>query len=304
MRRAPWLIAILLVVPLALLGAADAIIFPTPPAAPKPFARPDLPSRSGRIGSVLDKNLLVTWYGNPWTGRMGILGRLEGHALAEGLKRQAAGYAAVTRKPVLPAYELVAIVAQPLPGRDGRYRRRESRHVIDRMLQAARAAGFKLILDVQTGRSTVLDELSYLAPYLQEPDVYLALDPEFSMGTEGVPGKRIGVMHADEVNDAIGVLEYLQARHQLPPKVLIVHQFTTGMLPDKEKIWSSSAVDIVLAADGFGSPALKRHTYATVLRQRPLAFSGFKLFYIQDSNLLQPSQVLDLTPPPAVIIYQ
>ena len=263
-----------------------------------------MPSRSGQSGSVLEKNLLVTWYGNPWSKRMGILGRLEGNALAEGLKRQAAGYAAATRKAVLPAYELVAIVAQPLPGRDGRYRRRESRYVIDRMLRAARAAGFKLILDVQTGRSTVLDELSYLAPYLQEPDVYLALDPEFSMGTDGVPGKRIGVMRADEVNDAIGVLEYLQARHQLPPKVLIVHQFTTGMLPDKDRIWTSAAVDIVLAADGFGSPALKRHTYATVLRQRSLAFSGFKLFYIQDSDLLQPSQVLELTPPPAVIIYQ
>ena len=304
MRRVCLLIAILFLVPLALFAAADAVTLPPPPAAPKLFTTPDRPLRSGQSGSVLEKNLLVTWYGNPWSGRMGILGRLEGSALAEGLKRQAAGYAAVTRKPVLPAYELVAVVAQPLPGRDGRYRRRESRHVIDRMLQAARAAGFKLILDVQTGRSTVLAELSYLAPYLQQPDVYLALDPEFSMGTDGVPGKRIGQMQANEVNDAIGVLEYLQARHQLPPKVLIVHQFTTGMLPDKEKIWSSSAVDIVLAADGFGSPALKRHTYATVLRQRSLAFSGFKLFYIQDSELLQPSQVLALTPPPAVIIYQ
>src|SRR5688500_15209223 len=168
MRRAPWLIAILFVVPLALMGAADAITFPPPPAAPKPFARPDVPAQSARTGSVLDKHLLVTWYGHPWSGRMGLLGRLEGVALAEGVKRQAAGYAAASRKPVPPAYELVAIVAQPLPGRDGRYRRRESRHVIDRMLREARAAGFKLILDVQTGRSTVLDELSYLAPYLQE----------------------------------------------------------------------------------------------------------------------------------------
>lgn len=235
---------------------------------------------------------------------MGILGRLDGSALAEGLRRQADAYAAVTHKPVISAYELVAIVAQPQPGRDGRYRRRESREVIDRMLGGARAAGFKLVLDVQTGRSTVLRELSYLASYLQEPDVYLALDPEFSMGTDGVPGQRIGEMRADEVNDAIAVLEYLQERYHLPPKVLIVHQFTTGMLPDKERIWNSSVLDIVLAADGFGSPALKRHTYGTVLHQHALEFSGFKLFYIQDTDLLQPSQVLALTPPPRVIIYQ
>jgi hypothetical protein len=304
MRRAPLSIVMLLVLPLGVFAAAANVMLPAPPAAPKPFARPEAPSPTRQVGSILETNLLVTWYGNPWSGRMGILGRLESHALSDGLKRQAAAYASVTQKRIMPAYELVAIVAQSQPGRDGRYRRRESRAVIDRMLQAARAAGFKLILDVQTGRSTVLDELSYLAPYLQEPDVFLALDPEFSMGSDGVPGRRIGTMRADEVNDAIAVLECVQERHHLPSKVLIVHQFTTGMLPDKEKIWSSSALDIVLVADGFGSPALKRHTYSMVLRQHALAFSGFKLFYIQDTDLLQPSQVLALTPPPAVIIYQ
>jgi hypothetical protein len=304
MRRVPLSIAVLLVVPFAVIAAAFSAGGPTPPPIPSSPTKQAVAPPTSQPQSVLDTHLLVTWYGNPWSGRMGILGRLDGTALAEGLKRQAEGYAAVAHKPVISAYELVAIVAQPEPGRDGRYRRRESRDVIDRMLREARAAGFKLILDVQTGRSTVLSELSYLAPYLKEPDVYLALDPEFSMGTDGVPGRRIGTMHADEVNDAIAVLEYLQERYQLPPKVLIVHQFTTGMLPDKEKIWNSSLVDIVLAADGFGSPALKRHTYGTVLRQHSLAFSGFKLFYIQDTNLLQPSQVLDLTPAPSVIIYQ
>ena len=304
MRRVTVSIGLLLVLPLGVFAAAAAVKAPAPPAAPRLFPQPVAASRTSQQGSVLETNLLVTWYGNPWSGRMGILGRLDASALAEGLKRQAAAYAVVTTKRIMPAYELVAIVAQPQPGRDGRYRRRESRAVIDRMLQAARAAGFKLVLDVQTGRSTVLDELSYLAPYLQEPDVFLALDPEFSMGSDGVPGQRIGTMRADEVNDAIAVLECVQERHQLPPKVLIVHQFTTGMLPDKEKILSSTALDIVLAADGFGSPALKRHTYSMVLRQHALAFSGFKLFYIQDTDLLQPSQVLALTPPPAVIIYQ
>jgi hypothetical protein len=302
-RVSVWIAAVLLL-PVAALVAAVSVGSPAlPPLPQSPAAAAALPA-APQPSSVLDTHLLVSWYGNPWTGRMGILGRHQGQALADGLNRQASAYAAVTRKRVLPAYEMVAVVAQPLPGRDGRYRRRESRQVIDRMLQAARAAGFKLILDVQTGRSTVLSELAFLAPYLQEPDVYLALDPEFSMGADGIPGRRIGEMRAHEVNDAIAVLEYMQERYRLPPKVLIVHQFTTGMLPDKENIWTSSAVDIVLAVDGFGSPALKRNTYRAVLRQHALAFSGFKLFYIQDTDLLQPAQVLALTPPPAVVIYQ
>jgi len=227
-------IAVLVVLPLAVLAAGSGTM-PTPPPAPL-LVKPATVAPIRQPSSVLDGNLLVTWYGNPWSGRMGILGRLDGAALADGLKKQAAAYAAVTKKRVIPAYELVTIVAQGQPGRDGRYRRRESREVVERMLRAARAGGFKLILDVQTGRSTVLEELSFLVPYLQEPDVYLALDPEFSMGTDGVPGRRIGQMHADDVNDAIAVLEYLQTRYHLPPKVLLVHQFTTAMLPDKEKI--------------------------------------------------------------------
>jgi len=304
MRRALSSIVVLALLSITVIAAAASGAAPAPPPAPAGAEKSATPALADDPASFLDHNLLVTWYGNPWSQRMGILGRLDNEALADGLKKQAAAYAAVTQKRVIPAYELVSIIGQPQPGRDGRYRRRESYEVIDRMLRAARAAGFKLILDVQTGHSTVLSELSYLARYLQEPDVYLALDPEFSMGDGGVPGQRIGTMRADEVNDAIDVLEYVQERYRLPRKVLMVHQFTMAMLPDKERMWSSKAIDIVLVADGFGPPALKRHTYSMVLRHDAPPFSGFKLFYIQDTNLLQPSEVLALSPAPSVVIYQ
>jgi hypothetical protein len=304
MRRPLLSITVLALLSITVIAAAASGTAPAPPPAPRLPLKDVVPPRVDDQSSFLDNHILVTWYGNPWSERMGILGRLEDKALADGLKKQADAYAAVTHKRVIPAYELVTIIGQPQPGRDGRYRRRESYVVIDRMLRAARAAGFKLILDVQTGHSTVLDELSYLSRYLQEPDVYLALDPEFSMGDGGVPGQRIGMMRADDVNDAIDVLEYVQERYRLPRKVLMVHQFTMAMLPDKERIWSSSAIDVVLVADGFGPPALKRHTYSMVLRQHALAFTGFKLFYIQDTDLLQPSQVLSLSPAPSVVIYQ
>jgi hypothetical protein len=301
MRRVAITTAILLAC-----GVFVTVIFADAPMPPLPQP-PTRPSRSApvhRPASVLDKHLLVSWYGSPWTGRMGVLGRLHGQELADGLKKQAAAYAKVSKKPVMPAYELIATVAQPMPGPDGTYRRRESREVIDRMLREARAAGMKLILDVQTGRSTVMDEILYLLPYLEQPDVYLALDPEFSMGTDGVPGRRIGTMRASEVNDAIAVLEFVILSRRLPSKVLIVHQFTTGMLPDKEQILSSPLLDVVLDVDGFGGQALKRSTYRACMRQGMLPYSGFKLFYLQDTNLFEPAEVLALSPPPALVIYQ
>ena len=123
------------VLPLLSLTVLATTVAGTAPVAPPP---PQVLSQTGiqkapDLSSVLDKTVLVSWYGNPWSERMGILGRLDGDALAEGLKKQAAAYAAVTNKHVTPAYELVTLVGQPAPGRDGTYRRRESYQVIDRM---------------------------------------------------------------------------------------------------------------------------------------------------------------------------
>lgn len=262
------------------------------------------PVPRARPGAFLESHLLVTWYGNPHSRQMGILGELSPRDRAEGLRKQAKAYADLTTRTVVPAYHLVAVVAQPAPGRDGKYRRRESEAVIRALLAEAREHGFRLVLDIQPGRASVADEVSALAPYLLEPDVDLALDPEFRMAHDGVPGQRIGSMRAFEVNAAIDILEKLIVERDLPPKVLIVHQFTLAMMPDKKAIRTSPHVAITLDMDGFGSQSLKLASYRAVMRQRQLDFAGMKLFYRIDSGLFTPRQVMALTPTPSVVIYQ
>jgi hypothetical protein len=254
--------------------------------------------------SFLDTHLLVTWYGNPNSAAMGVLGRSAGAERARALRLQAAAYQPLTPKVVVGAYHVVAVVAQPTAGAGGKWRRRESMATIRALLAEARAEGFALVLDVQPGRSSVGEELEYLGPVLREPDVHLALDAEFNMGEGQVPGRELGHLHAADVNGALDFLERVIVAGRLPPKVLIVHQFTLDMLPDKEAIRASACVDVVLDMDGFGSPALKKATYAAVIAQRRLEFAGFKLFYEQDRNLLSPAEVMSLEPVPAVVIYQ
>jgi hypothetical protein len=264
-------------------------------------------SRSGQSNaemSVLDRHLLVTWYGNPHSRQMGVLGQAGGAERASRLRQQAAAYASLTSKQVLPAYHLVAIVAQATAGVDGQWRPRESSAVILSLLEEARSFGFALVLDVQPGRSAIEDELTFLEPFLEEPDVHLALDPEFDMSEGQRPGRELGHMHASDVNAALDVLERIVAVPGLPPKVLIVHQFKLSMLPDKEKIRPRPRIDLVLDMDGFGSRSLKLATYRTVMRQGPLPFAGFKVFYRQDTNLFEPADVMQLTPVPSVVIYQ
>jgi hypothetical protein len=261
-------------------------------------------SRPGTAGSFLEGHLLVTWYGNPHVPAMGILGSGTGAARADRLRRQAGAYQPLTSKPVAAAYHLVAVVAQPTAGADGTWRRRESTAVMGALLEEARREGFLLVLDVQPGRSPVAEELEYLRPFLSEPDVHLALDPEFDMSEGQVPGRELGHMHAAEVNAALDFLEEVVAAEGLPPKVLILHQFTLGMLPDKAAVRESPLVDVVLDMDGFGSQALKRSSYAAIMRQQRLEFAGIKLFYQQDANMMSPAQVMALVPSPAVVVYQ
>ena len=254
--------------------------------------------------AFLESHFLVTWYGNPHSAGMGVLGQRTGTERALGLQRQAAAYAPLTSKAVVAAYHLVAVVAQPAPGAGRAWRRRESPEVIRALLEEARVHGFLLVLDVQAGRSSLQEELEYLRPFLREPDVHLALDPEFDMTEGQVPGTHLGHTHAADVNAAVDFLERMIVAERLPPKILIVHQFTLGMLPDKEAIRDSLSVDVVLDMDGFGTQSLKRASYAAIHRQRHLPFSGIKLFYKQDTDLLSPEQVMELDPMPAVVIYQ
>lgn len=127
--------------------------------------------------SLLRDHLLITWYGNPRTSRMGVLGQQSGAARAAALRRQAEAYEPLTTKRVIMAYHLVATVAQCTAGGDGLWRRRETREIIADLLDEARGNGFRLILDIQPGRSTVVEEMRVLEPFLDEPDVDLASAP-------------------------------------------------------------------------------------------------------------------------------
>jgi len=252
---------------------------------------------------LLDTHVMLTWYGNPRSSRMGALGEQTGAARVARFRAQADAYRAATPRPIVMAYHLVAVVAQCTAGADGMWRRRETHDVIQALLDEARANGFTLIVDIQVGRSTVANEVAALEPFLKEPDVHLALDPEFAMDGCEIPGREIGQLRAADINGAITTLERLITTNGLPPKVLILHQFRLDMLPDKTKVRRSALVETALVMDGFGTQSLKLASYRTVMRQ-PLAFAGIKLFYQQDHNLFTPAQVLALTPSPAVIVYQ
>lgn len=258
--------------------------------------------RGGR--SVLPEHRVVAHYGAPQAQALGILGIGTPAVAGARLERQARLYAGRRRRPVLPAMELIAVIVNAGPGQDGAFRTRQRRAVIIRYLKAARKARALLILDVQPGRSDFLTEARALAEFLVEPDVGLALDPEWRMAPGQIPGRVIGSVDAAEVNDVTSWLAGLVARRDLPDKLVIVHQFTDGMIRRRAGIRPRQGIDLVLNADGFGTASAKIDTYRRVTRDRRGLHAGFKLFFVEDSGLMSPAQVLRLRPPPELVIYE
>jgi hypothetical protein len=265
--------------------------------APAPRQLP----RGGR--TILPGHRVVAFYGAPQDRELGTLGIGTPDQAGRRLLRTARTYDALG-EPVLPAMELIAVVAAGAAGSDGRYRTRQANAVIRRYLRAARRVKALLILDVQPGRSDFLQEAMVLERWLREPDVSLALDPEWRVDAPQIPAQVIGSVSAEEVNAVSFWLDRLVARHDLPQKLLLVHRFTEGMIRDETRLKPREHLALAVNVDGFGGRAVKRAKYHQLARRDDRFFDGFKLFYHEDTDLLTPKQVARLRPAPSVVVYE
>ena len=272
-------------------------------AGEPPFVQPPMPAPLP--GSLLPSHRIVTYYGNPLSKRMGILGEIPVDEMLARLEKVAAEWQlADTTTRVLPGLELVATVASNTPGPSGLYRTRMRDTLIERVLQWADRKKWLVILDIQVGHGSVKEEVERLLPFLERPNVHLALDPEFDLPKGIVPGTKIGSTDAADVNVAIGIIGALVTAKKLTPKVLIVHRFTKPMLTRYQHIKLDARVQVVTLMDGFGPPWMKQESYRRYIRREPVQYAGFKLFYKNDKPLMSPRDVLKLVPIPWIIIYQ
>jgi hypothetical protein len=285
-----------------LVGLAVAGCGGTTKAAPKPPRQAELPG-GGRVIFAEPKRRIVAFYGNPQDRALGALGIGRPRGAAQRLKAVAKEYEQDDR-PVLPAMELITSVATFAPGDDGLYRTQASNGLIRRYLRAARSIGAILILDIQPGRAAFLPEARRLERWLREPDVSLALDPEWHVGPDELPGQVIGSVDAAEVVAVADWLDELTRANKLPQKLLVVHQFTEGMVKRRELLHPYKSLAMVLNTDGFGTPVVKAAKYREFSRLVPFAFNGLKLFYEEDTGLMTARRVLRLRPAPDMVVYE
>jgi len=261
-------------------------------------------------GSILPQKRIVAYYGNPQSKKMGVLGEYPKDEMLKRLQGEVKKWEqADPCLPVQPALHLVAVVAQGEAGKAGKYRMVMPDKIVNQVYDWAKEAHALLFIDIQTGHDNIRNILPRFEWLLKNPDVHLGMDPEFNMSKSGKkPGTKIGNYDAADINFAAGYLQELVKKYNLPPKVFIVHRFTRNMVTNAKSIKPHPEVQIVMNMDGWGAPWLKHDSYKDYIVKEPVQFTGFKLFYHNDTKkgdpLMTPQDLLRLNPKPLYVQYQ
>ncbi len=260
-------------------------------------------------GALLPHHRIVCYYGHPNSTRMGALGEFPKDDMLRRLRNQVAEWErADPATPVKPCLHMVAVVAQAEAGPSGRYRTITRDATVQMVYDWAREVDGIFIVDIQVGTDDIRNILPRFEWILTNPDVHVGVDPEFYMKGGERPGTRIGTMDAADINYMTDYLARLVREHNLPPKKLIVHRFTRRMVTNAQNIRLRPEVQVVMHMDGWGAPWLKRDSYRDFIVREPVQFTGFKLFYHNDTKkgdpLMTPQDMQLLRPVPLYIQYQ
>jgi hypothetical protein len=256
--------------------------------------------------SVLENQMIVAFYGQPSSTKMGILGEQGMEESKRKLDETVKTWEAVSGgKTVVPAFHI--IFATCYPDASVGYLKAET---VTRYVEYAAANNMLVILDHQLGNLSVASAMNTMLPWLKYPNVHLAIDPEWKTPN---PGVELGTITAADVNKAQQMMDdYLKAQNLPGKRMLILHQFHARTLSDRGDVRADfPRVDLVHHADGFGPPSLKLDTYRFLAGMKNMPVKGFKLFLPKswkikgmDIPMLTPAQVMALTPQPVYISYQ
>ncbi|HHT31512.1 MAG TPA: hypothetical protein GX015_03050 [Corynebacterium sp.] len=249
---------------------------------------------------------MIATYGHPGAPVLGVMGEETPEEAVAHAEELVAEYQGLTGDKVIPAFEIIASVAQASPGPRGDYTEPAPVETLMPYVDAMTEAGGYVIIDIQPGRADFVDQAKFYEELLKKPNVGLALDPEWKLTPDGLPNVAVGHVQAEEVNRVVDYLADLTAENNLPQKVLMLHQFQLQMLRDRETIdVSRPELAIVLHADGHGTPEQKFETW-NVMRQdlQPEIFMAWKNFIDEDQPMFTPQQTMDIEPRPWIVTYQ
>ena len=259
-----------------------------------------------RLQSVLLNNDVFALYGKPNAYTMGIIGQYSLENIEPVMDKFIKLYDEANKeRGIIPAFYLIYGTCWP-GGEIGIL----SNSVTRKYIEFAAERGWYVYLDHQIGKYTVEQAMNKILPFLKYPNVHLALDPEWHTTK---PMEVIGSVTADEINKAQEMMDkYIKENNISGRRMLVIHQFNAIMIKNRQNVKTAfDRVQLIHCADGFGSPNLKKESYAFNAFAKNIPLKSFKLFLkptVQgagyDWPLMKPEEVFALNPRPYLIMYQ
>jgi len=266
---------------------------------PTPTVTPTVEKRA----SVLDDGTILTIYGRAF-GTAPILGLLGQYKSFDAMQADVEKrfYPAIKAnnggRPIVPMVHVIYALATPCSPNDDclLYLEGAKVDVVKEYIEPAQKRGWEVVLDSQIGRSDPVTQVKRMIDrgYLQYENVHVALDPEFHAD----PGKKIGQIEAAQLDEAQKLLDdYVRQQGLKRRKMLIVHQFgdpevndgVPFMILNKKSLRTFPNVDLVLCADGFGSPDSKISKYNAMLNPDVYPFVKYRAIKLFTPNADAPN---------------
>ncbi len=247
----------------------------------------------------------VAFYGHPETTGLGVLGQQgPGETLAR-MQPFLEEYGADGYQ-IIPTFEMIASVASAKGTDDGDYSFEWPISTFDAWIQVARENDMYVVLDLQPGREDFLTQAKQYEELLKLPFVGLALDPEWRIGSDQVHLVQTGQVTAAEINTVVDWLGDLVRDNSLPQKMLLIQQFQTRMILDRETLKARPELQLVIQMDGQGPIASKDNTYGFLTEgteNAPWRW-GWKNFFTMDPETASPAYTIAKVPTPVFVSYQ
>lgn len=251
--------------------------------------------------------IYIALYGHPGTPVLGVLGEQDLDGAVTRAQEHAAQYEDLTDLTVVPMFEIIATVALADPSPNGNYTNEVDPERFRPWVERAAEEEIYVVLDLQPGRADLLDQAKVYESLLLHPHVGLAIDPEWKLRPDQRPLRQIGQVQSDEINRVSEWLSDLTLSNDLPEKLLVLHQFQTRMLPDRDQIiMDRPGLQVLIHVDGQGPQGAKQGTWSVITEGAPPEVVwGWKNFYDEDTPMLTAEQtIVQVDPTPVMISYQ
>lgn len=156
----------------------------------------------------------------------------------------------------VPTVELVVTEASGAAGKDGNYSTELAVEAVRPAVQAALDAGQHVLLEIQPGRASFVDQVERYADLLALPGVGVSLDLDTRRAGGAV--KQDGVVPAEELNAVVSYLSGFVKSKALPQKMLVVHASRPGAVTNLGALVADDdQVVVVVHSDVAGSFAAR-----------------------------------------------